>query len=145
DDRDREVMRVRREDLNHLYGMVTELDEGKLIVIMHNLLANACKYTADGQIQLQVDCRAEKLSIVVADTGIGIPEDQQKVIFEPSNQVDKSNRRTDSGVGLGLAISKRFCEMLGGSVTVRSRIGCGSMFSVDIPLPIARGSPVPPA
>jgi two-component system sensor histidine kinase BarA len=139
------VLRNRNELHVHLEGKsVAELDEGKLIVIMHNLLTNACKYTVDGQIQLQVACRAHKLSIVVADTGIGIPEDQQKAIFEPFNQVDKSNRRTYSGVGLGLAISKRYCEMRGGSMTLRSRIGCGSMFSVDIPLPIARGPPVPP-
>ncbi|MGH8613824.1 MAG: sensor histidine kinase, partial [Gammaproteobacteria bacterium] len=137
------VVKYRNELLVCLEGEpVAELDEGKLRVILNNLLTNACKYTADGQIRLKVECGVDNLNIVVADTGIGIPESQRILIFEPFNQVDKSDAREDAGVGLGLAITKRFCEMLGGRIEVDSRVGTGSMFSVTIPLPVRRKPPM---
>ena len=114
-------------------------DEGKIFHIVLNLVSNACKFTKNGEIHVHIECRSDRLSIAVADNGIGIPRDRQKLIFEPFQQADMGDTREHGGVGLGLAITKRFCEMLGGNIDVQSEEHMGSTFRVTIPLPMETG------
>jgi signal transduction histidine kinase len=114
-------------------------DEGKVFHIVLNLVSNACKFTRNGDIHVLVECRSDTLSIAVADNGIGIPKEQEALIFEPFQQADMGDTREHGGVGLGLAITKRFCEMLGGSIDVESEESVGSTFRVTIPLATQTG------
>lgn len=112
------------------------IDGDKLRQIIRNLLDNACKFTHDGAVQLQVGAGNGMLAVEVTDSGIGISADQLDLIFEPFRQVDMSDTRRYGGTGLGLAITKSVCQLLGGSITVASTLGVGSRFRVEIPLPI---------
>jgi signal transduction histidine kinase len=114
-----------------------ELDGDKLRQIVRNLLDNACKFTHDGAVRLWVRAGNGVLSIEVTDSGIGIPQDQFPLIFEPFRQVDMSDTRRYGGTGLGLAITKNVCQLLGGAIAVDSTPGVGSRFRVVIPLPDA--------
>ena len=114
-----------------------ELDGDKTRQIIRNLLDNACKFTQDGVVLLAVRSAADGLTIEVTDSGIGIPQDQFQLIFEPFRQVDMSDTRRYGGTGLGLAITKNVCQLLGGTIAVDSAPGVGSRFRVVIPLPVA--------
>jgi signal transduction histidine kinase len=112
-------------------------ERDKLLQILVNLLTNACKFTESGSIVLIIECNTQELCIQVSDTGIGIPSEQQRLIFEPFRQLDMSDTRKYPGTGLGLAITKHICNMLSGSLEVISEVGVGSSFIVRIPLPMA--------
>lgn len=114
-----------------------ELDGDKTRQIIRNLLDNACKFTREGAVLLEVRSMVDCLIIEVTDSGIGIPADQLDLIFEPFRQVDMSDTRRYGGTGLGLAITRNVCHLLGGTITVTSTLGQGSCFRVSIPLPIA--------
>jgi anti-sigma regulatory factor (Ser/Thr protein kinase)/CheY-like chemotaxis protein len=101
--------------------------------VLRNLLANAIKYTHQGSITLRCEERADAVRVLVRDTGIGISESDQQSIFDEYYQVKDPERRGDSGVGLGLTIVKRACDLLGHSVSVRSELGAGSEFCVVVP------------
>jgi len=113
-----------------------EIDRLKVLQILMNLLSNAAKFTQDGHITLTVRQVPGRLSLQVADTGPGIPGDQQARIFEWFRKVDTTDAARYQGSGLGLAITKGFCEMLGGTISVESEVDVGSTFTVDIPLPV---------
>lgn len=113
-------------------GMMT-IDAEVLRHIVDNLLSNACKFTVDGDIQLSWRHENETFIIQVRDSGCGIPPDYQQLIFEPFWQADMSLTREHGGHGLGLSITKRFIELLGGSISVFSEPGTGSVFTVKIP------------
>lgn len=101
--------------------------------ILYNLLNNAVKFTPeDGEIRLKVQHNKNFVFITVADTGIGILEEDQKVIFDEFRQVGEMSR-TVEGTGLGLAITKRLVERLGGTIEVKSEIGKGSRFTFTVP------------
>ena len=103
--------------------------------ILKNLLSNAFKYTkSDGQIILKAYQQGEKVIIEVIDSGIGIPSDKQKTIFEAFKQVDGSISRKYGGTGLGLSISGQICGHLDYDITVSSEESKGSTFSIAIPL-----------
>jgi signal transduction histidine kinase/CheY-like chemotaxis protein len=110
-------------------------DPTRLAQILHNLLSNAIKFTEKGRVGLEVgfmpvgENRA-RLRFSVTDTGCGISEPDQERLFEPFEQLDASSTRRFGGTGLGLAISRRLAEMMGGSLTVSSRIGRGSAFTL---------------
>lgn len=107
------------------------IDEVKLRQILVNLLGNAVKFTEYGGVTLRVSLRdAATLLFQVQDTGIGIPLDRQPVIFEPFRQLGNAA----TGSGLGLPISQRLCEAMGGSLSVQSAVGTGSCFSFYLPL-----------
>ena len=107
------------------------IDEVKLRQILVNLLANAVKFTEHGGITLRASLRDESmLQFQVQDTGIGIPLDRQRIIFEPFQQLGNAA----TGSGLGLPISQRLCEAMGGTLNVQSAIGTGSCFSFYVPL-----------
>ena len=109
-------------------------DPGLLEQIMRNLLVNAVKYTPEGKLLLGCRRRGDKLRIEVWDSGTGIPEHDLKAIFEEFHQLDNPARERSKGLGLGLAIVKRVADLLGHKVDVRSRLGSGSVFSVEVPL-----------
>lgn len=112
-------------------------DEDKLRQVIINLVANALKFTPNGNVIVR--CRtegSERLVVEVVDSGIGISEDALPRLFEPFTQAESTTRRRFGGVGLGLAICKKFVESMEGSITVKSRCGEGSTFSFWLPLKI---------
>ena len=102
--------------------------------ILRNLISNALKYTRRGKVLLGCRRRGAILRIEVWDTGVGIPEDKLQFIFEEYSQLDNAERDRNRGMGLGLSIVRRLCDLLGHKVTVRSRRGWGSVFTIEIPL-----------
>ena len=107
--------------------------------ILVNLLGNAIKFTEQGKVDLQVHLEQESkqaitLRMAISDTGIGIPTDRQKAIFEPFMQVEENTTRTHGGAGLGLAITQQLVCMMGGNISVQSQHGEGSTFSFTVVL-----------
>ncbi len=110
-------------------------DPRRLAQILRNLLSNAVKFTEAGHVTLQVAQNAPgTVSFVVRDSGIGIPPDQQELIFEAFRQADGSTHRKYGGTGLGLSISRHLARLLGGDIVVKSRPGEGSVFTLSLPL-----------
>ena len=115
---------------------ILQADERRLTQhVLVNLVKNAIKFTATGEVR--VGARQENGEVVfkVADTGIGIPANQQERIFETFYQVDASTSREVQGTGLGLSIARRFVEMHGGRIWVESEVGVGSTFQFTVPCP----------
>jgi signal transduction histidine kinase/chemotaxis methyl-accepting protein methylase/chemotaxis response regulator CheB len=114
-----------------------ETDPNRLRQILLNLLENAVKFTNKGYIKLKVrmmDEEQPRLCLEILDTGIGITQQEQKKIFEPFVQSKTSSSQNDKGTGLGLAITRGLVELLGGTIFVRSAVGEGSCFVVEIPV-----------
>jgi PAS domain S-box-containing protein len=115
-------------------------DPTRLRQVLLNLLGNAIKFTESGEVALRVtsDEPSEPgaLRFTISDTGIGIPEDKLGVVFERFTQADSSTTRRFGGSGLGLTISKRLVELMGGKIWVESGVGEGSVFSFTVPLEI---------
>ena len=102
---------------------------------MHNLLSNAFKFTKEGgEIILNLKAEEKHCSIIVKDTGIGIPADQLDKIFDRFYQVDSSQTREYEGSGLGMALAKELVELHHGTITVESLEGKGTTFTVRLPL-----------
>ncbi|WP_245273496.1 response regulator [Mesorhizobium sp. WSM3224] len=116
-------------------------DVGRVRQIVTNLLGNAVKFTDEGHVLVDVTGErvpaGTRLTISVTDTGIGIPEDKLKLVFEKFSQVDTSSTRRHEGTGLGLAITSRLVEMMGGEIGVDSAEGKGSTFWFSVTLPRA--------
>ncbi|MEG4248147.1 response regulator [Microcoleus sp. Pol10D4] len=128
-------------------------DMTKVRQVLLNLLSNAAKFTQNGRIAIGVErikneqlkiknqeessqiliSNSEFLSFRVADTGIGMTQEQLERVFQPFTQADASTTREYGGTGLGLAISQRFCQMMGGSIEVSSALGSGTTFTVLLP------------
>jgi signal transduction histidine kinase/DNA-binding response OmpR family regulator len=118
-------------DLGTLHSDVTKLRQSLI-----NLLSNACKFTTDGQVGLDVrrdPALHERFLFAVTDTGIGMTEVQQARLFQAFQQADNSTTRKYGGTGLGLVITRSFARMLGGDVTVRSAPRAGSVFTLTLP------------
>ncbi len=119
-------------------------DPGKFRQILYNLLSNAIKFTPEGgSVNVSGVVMGNTARFAVADTGIGIAEDDQERIFSEFQQVDGSAARQFEGTGLGLALTKKFVEMHGGRIWVESELGAGSTFYFTLPLPA--GSSLPAA
>jgi signal transduction histidine kinase/CheY-like chemotaxis protein len=118
------------EDVPALYS-----DEGKVSQILRNFLSNAIKFTEKGEVRVwgTADPDADTVTFHVRDTGIGIAEEDLGVIFEEFGQVTHAMQSRVKGTGLGLPLSKRLAELLGGSIAVQSAPGQGSVFSVTVP------------
>jgi len=117
-------------------------DITKVRQILFNLISNGIKFSENGQVEVQCYRKdvegKEHIFFEVTDTGIGMsPEDLEK-LFEEFFQVDNSNAKKWSGTGLGLVISQRFAQMMGGSIAVRSELGEGSTFTVNVPVNTAK-------
>ncbi|KAF0195692.1 MAG: hypothetical protein FD166_2865 [Bacteroidetes bacterium] len=113
-------------------------DPVRLRQIITNLTGNAFKFTDEGFIEIGYRIKDDKIEFYVRDSGIGIPVDQQKLIFERFGQVREAASHNLSGTGLGLTISKNLVEMLGGNMRLDSYPGEGSTFWFDIPLKVGR-------
>ncbi|MEQ1823774.1 MAG: response regulator [Fimbriimonadaceae bacterium] len=111
-------------------------DAGRLRQIISNLVGNAVKFTRAGEIEIKIweplNSEGERVSIAVRDTGIGIPQEMHGSIWECFTQADGSTTRQYGGTGLGLAIVRRLTELMGGHASVRSEMGKGSTFTVEI-------------
>ncbi len=122
-------------------------DETRLRQVLLNLLSNAVKFTDAGSVSLSAR-RApdgDGVRLEVSDTGVGIAEDKLESIFEAFTQVDQSETREHGGVGLGLAISRRFVRAMGGTLSVVSAVGVGTTFRVELPptSPACEAAPTP--
>jgi two-component system, chemotaxis family, CheB/CheR fusion protein len=113
-------------------GLSVRSDQRLLTQMIGNLVSNAIKYTEAGRVLLGCRRCGDKLRIEVWDTGIGIPAEQLSAIFEEFHQLDNPARERSKGVGLGLAIVQRLAELLGHAVDVRSSLGKGSVFSIEV-------------
>lgn len=133
-------------DLGSMYA-----DQIKVRQTLMNLLNNAAKFTHDGLIRLEAERRSRNpygpakeqwITFRVSDTGIGLSGEQASRLFQPFTQADPSTRRKYGGTGLGLVISRQFCRMMGGDITVHSEgiSGKGSTFVVSLPAAVARES-----
>jgi signal transduction histidine kinase len=112
-----------------------------VVQIIGNLLSNAIKFTLPGgRIEMRCEAREDTVLLRVTDTGIGIPHDQLAAIFEPFVQVRSGLAGRDSGVGLGLAISRDLARAMGGDLTVVSEPGVGSTFTLSLPAAAPKGS-----
>lgn len=110
-----------------------DADPLKFKQVLLNLISNAAKFTDDGEITLRLYTRGKELLIEVEDNGVGIPEEKLESIFDAFTQVDDSYTRTKQGTGLGLALSKRFVELMRGELHVESTVGEGSRFTITLP------------
>lgn len=112
-------------------------DEPKVIQVMTNIIKNAVKFTHNGEISLSLMLVEDNyLSIKVKDTGIGIPKDKLEIVFDFFRQVDDSHTRKHDGVGIGLAISQRIANAMGGTIEVESELEMGSEFTFSFPITI---------
>jgi len=122
-------------------------DSNRLRQVMLNLVGNAIKFTGEGEVSLKVHVDAEDgkdriLHFTVSDTGIGIPPEKLKMIFEPFTQADTSTTRKYGGTGLGLTISTRLVEMMGGKIWVESEVDRGTQFHFTARLGVAESEPI---
>jgi signal transduction histidine kinase/CheY-like chemotaxis protein/streptogramin lyase len=109
-----------------------ETDPVRLRQVLYNLLGNAMKFTAYGEVAFRISVKAKQLRFEVKDTGKGIPKSDLPLLFKPFYQAT-NNHTIGQGVGLGLHISKQIVELLGGQITIASELGQGSTFSFGIP------------
>jgi two-component system sensor histidine kinase/response regulator len=120
-------------------------DPARLRQILTNLIGNAIKFTERGEVGVRVQMIEQSISSAlisfeVSDTGIGVPAEKRKQIFEPFAQADSSTTRRYGGTGLGLTIAKHFCEMMGGTIDVVSEPGVGSSFRFTARFGLQRNS-----
>jgi PAS domain S-box-containing protein len=121
-------------------------DAGRIRQILTNLVGNAVKFTMQGHVFLEIaKCELSSgragIRFAIHDTGIGIPPEKQKLLFEKFTQADSSTTRQFGGTGLGLSISKQLAELMGGRITLESQVGQGSTFALELPLVV---DPNPP-
>lgn len=122
-------------------------DQTKLRQTLFNLLSNACKFTERGVVTLRVspetkgidpqlslsDSQRSTLDFCISDTGIGMTAEQLSKLFQAFTQADVGTSKKYGGTGLGLALSRRFCELMGGDLKVESEYGRGSTFTAHLP------------
>ncbi len=149
--KDQIIMQDFMEDIYHLFELkvqeknislsferdekitVFESDNLRIKQVLINLIGNAIKFTEDGRIVYKAELKNNKIVFSVSDTGIGIPKDKQKTVFQMFNQVSSSISRKYSGTGLGLSISQQIIEAMGGTIKLVSKVGEGSVFTFTIP------------
>ncbi|MEE4356984.1 MAG: 7TM diverse intracellular signaling domain-containing protein [Desulfococcaceae bacterium] len=139
-DKNRNIVNVRiAEDIGGMYSDITKVRQG-----LFNLLSNACKFTEEGEIALEIVRErgnpagdGDFYCFSVKDSGIGMTAEQMKKLFQSFTQAESSTTRKYGGTGLGLAITRRFCQMMGGDVCVKSEYGKGSVFTIRLPLRMA--------
>jgi CheY-like chemotaxis protein len=119
-------------------------DPARIAQILNNLVSNALKFTPEGEVLVTIEGTGEAgrdgLRFVVADTGIGIPAEKLPMLFQKFTQADGSNTRRFGGTGLGLAICRELALLMKGKISVESTEGEGSVFTVDLPVPMVEGS-----
>ncbi len=125
--------------LNLVFESAEELpalftDEQKVSQVLRNFISNAIKFTPRGEVRVYATTDGSSVEFSVTDTGIGISEVDQRIIFEEFAQVESAMQRKVKGTGLGLPLSRKLAELLGGSVEVSSSVGLGSTFRLKVPL-----------
>jgi signal transduction histidine kinase len=119
-------------DLGTIYADVTKLRQ-----VLYNLLSNAIKFTQQGTITIsgarELIAETEWICFRITDTGIGMSAVQLQQLFQEFTQADAATARNYGGTGLGLVLSRRFCQLMGGDITVTSQEGAGSTFTVRLP------------
>ena len=115
-------------------SVIVHTDRGKIVQVLINLLGNAVKFTDRGSVTLRVTTLNDRLIFDVIDTGIGISEEDQKVIFDEFRQADGTTTRKYGGTGLGLTICNKIATLLNGELVLESKIGTGSTFTFKVPL-----------
>lgn len=131
---------VQRETVSLVFDELPELpmletDEGKISQVLRNLISNALKFTATGEVR--VSARLASAGIVafdVRDTGVGIAEEDLERVFEEFTQLENSLQKDSKGTGLGLSLSRKLAELLGGTLTLQSQLGAGSTFTLTVPV-----------
>jgi PAS domain S-box-containing protein len=130
-------------------------DQTRFRQVLLNIIGNALKFTEQGKVEVGVRCvrgtavnaeghREARIFVEVRDTGIGIPANRLQELFKPFNQMDSSSTRRRGGTGLGLVISKRLCELMGGAISVDSEPGAGSTFRFSFAMSYRPGDTDPP-
>lgn len=109
-------------------------DENRLRQILYNLLGNSIKYTQEGFVELTARVVDDRVEVCIKDSGVGIPQDKQSVIFKPFEQLEGSSNNLKSGTGLGLAVTRQLIELHGGSIWLKSKINAGSSFYFTLPI-----------
>lgn len=122
-----------------------DADEARLEQILHNLVGNAIKFTTEGHVEVSAHARGEQIEVVVADTGIGIAEDERERIFLAFEQVDSGVERAFGGTGLGLAVTQRLVRLHGGRIEVESVVGDGARFAFTLPVSHESARPARPS
>jgi len=138
----------REKDLSVVWHYSVDLpalrtDAVKLKQILQNLITNAVKFTDRGHVDISARYLPEQevVELTVADTGIGIPEESESAIFEMFRQLDSSKTREYGGMGLGLYIVKKLATLLGATIKVESQVGCGSAFTLTLPVSTEQKAP----
>ena len=108
--------------------------------VLYNLISNALKFTEAGEVRVRLSRSGDDLALEVSDTGVGIPIDRQKALFQPFVQADASTTRRYGGSGLGLSICRELAALMGGGIVVTSAPGLGSTFTVRLRLPFVRAA-----
>jgi signal transduction histidine kinase len=134
------AVRLIFEDAEGLPAIFT--DEAKLTQILRNFVSNALKFTERGEIRVgaRIEPDGEHVTFTVADTGIGIAQEHQQVIFEEFGQVQSHLQQRVKGTGLGLPLCRKLAALLGGYVGVESRFGVGSTFYATLPVRLVPAS-----
>jgi len=115
-------------------------DQVRVVQVLTNLVGNAVKFTEHGSVRVSATFADDRVTFTVDDTGVGIPRDVQRRLFQPFRQADSSTTRRFGGTGLGLAISARLVELMGGSIGFRSELHLGSSFWFTVPLEVTSSS-----
>ena len=137
-----DIVRPLVERNGNTFSVTCPVDVGKMHAdlvktrqVLYNLLSNAAKFTENGAVELSVtrDGAAGTIAFAVRDSGIGISEEQMARLFEAFAQAEDSTQRKYGGTGLGLALSRQFCLMMGGDIAVETKRGEGSVFTATLP------------
>jgi hypothetical protein len=117
-------------------------DRVRINQILNNLISNAVKFTEEGHVELRAYREGEWIHLQVADTGIGMNQEDLDQVFERFQQVDGSNARRAEGTGLGLSITRHLVQMHNGKIDVQSELGQGSTFTVSLPTEHLEQAPI---
>lgn len=122
---------------SQLEGAYSFIDEKMFSKVINNLVNNAIKFTEEGGVNISVSRenknKVNNLLIKISDSGIGIPNEKQKLIFEAFRQVSEGMNRLYQGTGLGLSVTKKFIELMNGTISVTSKVNEGTTFSIRFP------------
>ncbi len=123
--------------INNCGNVICEIDKKMLEKVLDNLISNAIKYTKSGEITVELNSTEtdenKYAQISVSDTGIGIEEEKQSLIFEAFRQVSEGMNRLYQGTGLGLSVTKKFVELMNGKIFVKSKLNEGTTFTILFP------------